>query len=59
VQKQVRAGESPALSKQRKVDFFCLNDGSFRERSTQERADVLLRSYYPVPAPWERAAGDE
>jgi hypothetical protein len=28
---QTRSGlaESPALSKHRKVDFFCLNDGSF------------------------------
>jgi Stealth protein CR2, conserved region 2/Stealth protein CR4, conserved region 4/Stealth protein CR3, conserved region 3/Stealth protein CR1, conserved region 1 len=52
----------PTLLKKRKVDFFCLNDGSFPEVSPQERATVVgefLEKYFPVPAPWERAAGDE
>jgi hypothetical protein len=52
----------PTLLKKRKVDFFCLNDGSFPEVSPQERADVVgefLEKYFPVPAPWERAAGEE
>ena len=52
----------PRLLKKRKFDFFCLNDGSFPEVSPQERADVVgefLEKYFPVPAPWERAAGDE
>jgi hypothetical protein len=48
--------------KKRKFDFFCLNDGSFPEVSARERADAVgefLERYFPVPAPWERAAGDE
>jgi hypothetical protein len=52
----------PMLLKKRKIDFFCLNDGSFPEVSPRERADVVgefLQKYFPVPAPWERAAGDE
>jgi hypothetical protein len=52
----------PKLLKKRKFDFFCLNDGSFPEVSAQERACAVgefLESYFPVPAPWERAAGDE
>jgi Stealth protein CR2, conserved region 2/Stealth protein CR3, conserved region 3/Stealth protein CR4, conserved region 4/Stealth protein CR1, conserved region 1 len=52
----------PTLMKKRRFDFFCLNDGSFPEVSPRERADVVgefLQKYFPVPAPWERAAGDE
>lgn len=52
----------PKLLKKRKFDFFCLNDGSFPEVSAQERAQVVgefLERYFPVPAPWERAAADE
>jgi hypothetical protein len=52
----------PRLLKKRKFDFFCLNDGSFPEVSAQERARMVgefLESYFPVPAPWERAVGDE
>jgi Stealth protein CR2, conserved region 2/Stealth protein CR3, conserved region 3/Stealth protein CR4, conserved region 4/Stealth protein CR1, conserved region 1 len=52
----------PKLLKKRNVDFFCLNDGSFPEVGPQERADVVgefLERYFPVPAPWERAAVDE
>jgi Stealth protein CR2, conserved region 2/Stealth protein CR3, conserved region 3/Stealth protein CR4, conserved region 4/Stealth protein CR1, conserved region 1 len=52
----------PTLLKKRKFDFFCLNDGSFPEVSAWERAEAVgafLERYFPVPAPWERAAGDE
>jgi Stealth protein CR2, conserved region 2/Stealth protein CR4, conserved region 4/Stealth protein CR3, conserved region 3/Stealth protein CR1, conserved region 1 len=52
----------PKLLKKRKFDFFCLNDGSFPEVSARERAEVVgefLDGYFPVPAPWERTAGDE
>lgn len=52
----------PQLLKKRKFDFFCLNDSSFPEVSATERAQVIgefLQRYFPVPAPWERAAGDE
>ncbi|MEZ0363257.1 stealth family protein [Mycobacterium sp. pUA109] len=52
----------PGLLKKRKVDFFCLNDGSFPEVDAAERARVVgafLDSYFPVPAPWERVAADE
>lgn len=52
----------PKLLKKRRFDFFCLNDGSFPEVSAQERARAVgefLESYFPVPAPWEQAAGDE
>lgn len=52
----------PKLLKKRKFDFFCLNDGSFPEVSADERARLVgefLESYFPVPAPWERVAGEE
>jgi hypothetical protein len=52
----------PKLLQKRTFDFFCLNDGSFPEVSAQQRADVVgefLQRYFAVPAPWERAAGDE
>lgn len=52
----------PQLLKKRKCDFFCLNDGSFPEVSAQDRAQIVgdfLQRYFPVPAPWERVAGDE
>jgi hypothetical protein len=60
----VRSGlaKLPQLLKKRRFDFFCLNDGSFPELSARERADVVgefLDRYFPVPAPWERAAEDE
>ncbi|MBV9353316.1 MAG: stealth family protein [Mycobacterium sp.] len=51
----------PELLKKRKFDFFCLNDGSFPEVDAAERARTVgefLESYFPVPAPWERTAGD-
>lgn len=52
----------PKLLKKRKVDFFCLNDGSFPEVRAEERARVVrhfLESYFPVPAPWEGVVADE
>jgi hypothetical protein len=52
----------PQLLKKRKFDFFCLNDGSFPEVSARERAEVVgefLEKYFPLAAPWERAAEDE
>ncbi|CAM4199970.1 Capsular polysaccharide phosphotransferase SacB [Mycobacterium basiliense] len=51
----------PELRKQRKYDFFCLNDGSFPEVSAAERADRVvgfLERYFPIPAPWEKVAAD-
>jgi hypothetical protein len=52
----------PGLLKKRKFDFFCLNDGSFPEVAATERERLVgefLENYFPVPAPWERAVGDE
>lgn len=46
------------LLKNRGVDFFCLNDGSFPEISAEARTKAVigfLEEYYPIPAPWERA----
>ncbi|CAN5205326.1 stealth family protein [soil metagenome] len=43
----------------RSKDLFCLNDGSFPEISDEERATAVqafLEDYFPVAAPWERAA---
>ncbi|AZZ51226.1 Stealth-like protein [Rathayibacter sp. PhB93] len=45
------------LLKNRGVDFFCLNDGSFPEISAEVRTRAVidfLEEYYPIPAPWER-----
>jgi hypothetical protein len=45
------------LLKNRGVDFFCLNDGSFPEISAEARTKAVigfLEEYYPIPAPWER-----
>ncbi len=47
------------LARRRKVDFFCLNDGSFPEVPEAERVRVVsqfLEGYFPDPAPWERVA---
>ncbi|WP_199706422.1 stealth family protein [Amnibacterium setariae] len=49
------------LGKRRDVDFFCLNDGSFPEVAPDVRAKKVtefLQTYFPSPAPWERADGD-
>ena len=46
----------------RNVDMFCLNDGSFPEISTDERAEAVrsfLDNYFPVVAPWERVEAIE
>ena len=51
----------PELRKRRGYDFFCLNDGSFPEVSAAERAERVagfLERYFPIPAPWEKVAGD-
>ncbi|MGW0245401.1 stealth family protein [Nocardia goodfellowii] len=45
------------LERDRDVDFFCLNDGSFPEISEAERTQRVsefLANYFPDPAPWER-----
>ena len=45
------------LLKNRGVDFFCLNDGSFPEISAEARTKAVigfLEEYYPIAAPWER-----
>ncbi|MFC9893693.1 stealth family protein [Nocardia sp. NPDC127579] len=45
------------LARDRDVDFFCLNDGSFPEVSEAERTQRVsgfLARYFPDPAPWER-----
>lgn len=50
----------PKLRKNRAHDFFCLNDSSFPEVSAAERAErvtVFLERYFPIPAPWEKVAG--
>ena len=47
------------LAKRRDYDFFCLNDGSFPEVAPDVRAKKVtefLERYFPLPAPWERAA---
>ncbi|CAJ1500981.1 stealth family protein [[Mycobacterium] burgundiense] len=49
--------EMKTLLKQRSVDFFCLNDDADEEVSPRKRAKAMtkfLRSYFPIPAPWER-----
>jgi len=49
------------LLKKRSVDMFCLNDGSFPEISTEERAHAVrsfLDRYFAIEAPWERSDND-
>jgi hypothetical protein len=46
------------LLRQRREDFFCLNDGSLPEISIETRTGAVLaflNSYFPIPAPWEQA----
>jgi hypothetical protein len=46
-----------ALLKARSVDFFCLNDNADETISPRKRAKAMtkfLRTYFPIPAPWER-----
>jgi UDP-glucose 4-epimerase len=53
------SGQLRHLLAGRRYDFFCLNDGSLPEIPVEERtANVhsFLESYFPVAAPWERAA---
>ncbi len=48
--------ELKTLLKERSVDFFCLNDDADEEISPRKRAKAMrkfLRSYFPLPAPWE------
>lgn len=50
------------LARRRNVDFFCLNDGSFPEVAEAERVRTVsefLEGYFPEPAPWERATGED
>jgi hypothetical protein len=50
-----------ALLRSRSQDFFCLNDGSAPEISVETRLSAVLGfldSYFPIPAPWERADPD-
>ncbi len=44
------------LARERRVDMFCLNDGSRPEISAERRTAAVtdfLESYFPVPGPWE------
>jgi hypothetical protein len=44
------------LLKERKSDFFCLNDDADEKVSPRKRAKAMtkfLRAYFPIPAPWE------
>jgi UDP-glucose 4-epimerase len=50
-----------ALLKKRSFDMFCLNDGSFPEISTEERAHAVrsfLDRYFAIEAPWEVSEAD-
>ncbi|WP_024800203.1 stealth family protein [Nocardia sp. BMG51109] len=50
------------LAHRRKVDFFCLNDGSFPEVPEAERVRTVsefLQDYFPDPAPWERISDED
>jgi hypothetical protein len=52
-------GQMRKLVTRRNVDLFCLNDGSFPEITDEARATAVrsfLDGYYPLAAPWERAA---
>ncbi len=54
------SGQMRHLLKDRRYDFFCLNDGSAPEIPVEERtANVrsFLERYYPATAPWEVGAG--
>lgn len=47
------------LLRRRDRDMFCLNDGSRPELSVEERTAAVtefLERYFPIAAPWERAA---
>ncbi|WP_246002816.1 stealth family protein [Nocardia tenerifensis] len=47
------------IARERDVDFFCLNDGSFPEISEADRVHAVsefLSRYFPDPAPWERVS---
>lgn len=49
------------LLRQRAFDCFCLNDGSFPEVPADVRATAVrlfLDRYFPIPAPWEKAAAE-
>ena len=46
------------LLRNRRQDFFCLNDGSEPEISIETRISAVLEflnSYFPIPAPWEKS----
>ncbi|MEE2031340.1 stealth family protein [Rhodococcus chondri] len=48
--------ELDTLLAKRKMDFFCLNDGSNPEVDLELRTAKVtqfLERYYPIPAPWE------
>ncbi|WP_310774221.1 stealth family protein [Mycobacterium sp. Z3061] len=58
---QAGLGLLPELRKNRRYDFFCLNDSSFPEVSAAERTKQVvnfLERYFPIPAPWEKVAAD-
>lgn len=47
------------LERRRRVDMFCLNDGSDHEIDEPTRVAMVTRfleRYFPVPGPWERTA---
>lgn len=47
------------LLRDRDVDFFCLNDGSFPEVGEAERVrrvSEFLQAWFPEPAPWEQVS---
>lgn len=51
----------PELRKNRRYDFFCLNDSSCPEVGAAERTKRVvdfLDRYFPIPAPWEKVAVD-
>jgi len=50
------------LLKRRNQDMFCLNDGSKPEISVETRTEAVtdfLERYFPIVAPWEKAAVSE
>lgn len=51
------AGRLSRLERGRRVDMFCLNDGSDPEIDEETRTILVtgfLERYFPVPGPWER-----
>jgi UDP-glucose 4-epimerase len=51
------AGRLSRLERGRRVDRFCLNDGSDPEIDEETRTILVtgfLERYFPVPGPWER-----